>query len=158
MWRIVVGIIIFVGLTALVAIKLINNAVTEHYSPGFVSASISEARSRGVFISQPNLKSTVIRWEKSEYPIREAWIEQATQIKYDWIFFKQIIPTGYRLILIIDRVGNPPGRDLLYFKDEIVCNGSIRITATQPSTPILMYAEFSSTVPDSIECLVKKPN
>ena len=156
MWKTVFGIIIFVGLGALVVIKHINNVVTEYYSPGFVSESISSSRSRRVFISQPKLKSNVIHWGKSEYPIREAWIEQATRIKYDWIFFEHVIPTNYRLILKIERVGNPPEKDFLYFSDEIVCNNSISVTTAQPSTPILMFSEFSSPLPDSIECVVKK--
>lgn len=156
MWKTVFGIIIFVGLGALVVTKHINNVVTEYYSPGFLSESISEARSNGVFISQPSLKRSAIHWGKSEYPIREAWIEQATRIKYDWIFFRRVIPTNYRLILKIERVGNPPGENFSDFSDEIFCNNSIRVTTTQPSTPILMYSEFSSSLPDSIECVVKK--
>jgi len=70
--KIAAGIILLLGVGALVVMQLINNAVVEYYSQGFVTASIAEARSRGVFISRPTLKSNVIRWGKSEYPIREA--------------------------------------------------------------------------------------
>jgi hypothetical protein len=108
MWNKLFGIVIFIGLGALLVVRYINNVVVEYYSPGFISKSISEARSREVFISQPSLKRNIIYWEKSEYPIRSAWIEQATQIKYDWIFFRRVMPTNYRLLLQIDRTGNPP--------------------------------------------------
>jgi hypothetical protein len=156
MWKTIFAIGIFVGLGALVFIKHITNAINEYYSPGFVSESISEARSHGVFISQPNLKRNVIHWRKSEYLIREAWFEQATRIKYNWIFFKRVIPTNYRLVLKIERTGNPPGEDFLHFSDEILCNNFISITTTRFSTPILMYSEFSSPLPDSIECVVRE--
>jgi hypothetical protein len=158
MWKIVAGVVALAGLGGLLALKYIDNAITEHYSPGFVSESIADSRASGVFVSQPQLKSKVIRWQNSDYRIREVWIEQATQIKYDWFFFKRVIPRGYRLIFTIDRTGNPPGQDFLYFRDELVCNGSIELSTTQPSTPILMYGQFSSTVPTSIKCLVKQKN
>ena len=145
--------------------QLINNAVVEYYSPGFVTESIAEARTRGVFISRPALKSNIIRWGKSEYPIREVWIEQATRIKYDWGFFRRVIPTNYRLILIIGKTGKPPSEDFLYFGDggeSIVCNNSIWVTSQSPGGPtpddVLMELEFSSPIPDSIQCVVKKPN
>ncbi len=145
--------------------QLIDNAVTEYYSPGFVTESIAEARRKGVFVSRPVLKSTMIRWERSEYPIHDAWIEQATRIKSDWIFFRRVIPTGYRLMLVIGTTGKPPGKEFLYPGGEaeaVICNNSIWVTTIQPATPTifeqLMYAKFSSPVPDSIQCVVKKLN
>lgn len=164
-FKIAAGIILLLGVGALVAMQLINNGVVEYYSPGFVSESIAEARTREVFISRPALKSNVVRWRKSEYSIREAWIEQATRIKYDWIFFRRVIPTGYRLILTIGKTGKPPGEDFMYLGgggESIVCNDSIWLTSTSPGRPapdeVLMELEFSSPVPDSIQCVVKKPN
>lgn len=166
MWKIILGTILVVGLGAIVVMQLIHNVVAEYYSPGFVTESIAEARTSGVLISQPSLKSKVIRWGKSDYPIRKAWIEQATRIKYDWIFLRRIIPTGNRLVLVIGRVGNPPGKDFLYFggggEGELFCNNSIWVTTERPSRPtpndVLMYSEFSSPVPTSIQCVVNKPN
>ena len=131
-FKIAAGIILLLGVGALVVMQLINNAVVEYYSPGFVTESIAEARTRGVFISRPALKSNIIRWGKSEYSIREVWIEQATRIKYDWGFFRRVIPTNYRLILIIGKTGKPPSEDFLYFGDggeSIVCNNSIWVTS-----------------------------
>jgi hypothetical protein len=150
MWKTVFGIVIFVGLGGLVVVKHISNVVTEYYSPGFVSESISKARSRGVFIAQPNLKRNVIHWGKSEYPIREAWIEQATQIKHDWIFFRRVIPTNYRLILKIERTGNSPGEDFLYFSDQIFCNNFINLTTTQISGINLSRDSEETGVPRKI--------
>ncbi len=160
--KVAAGIItIFVGI--LVVMQLVNNIVVEYYSPGFMTESITEARIREVLISQPTLKSNVIRWGKSDYPIREAWIEQATRIKYDWIFFRRVIPTGYRLILRIGETGKPPGKnfsDYLYERKALICNNSIFVTTSTSgriSNEVFMYSEFSSPVPSSIQCVVKKP-
>ena len=165
MWKIIGTTLLFIGLGVLVATQYIHKVVVEYYSPGFVTESIAEARTRGVFISQPSLKNKVIGWGKSEYPIREAWIEQATRIQYDWLFFRRVIPTGNRLVLVIGRIGKPPKEDFVYFrggKEAIVCNNSIWVSTTQPATPTpnenLMYSEFSSAVPTSIQCVVKKLN
>ncbi len=144
--------------------QLIGNAITEYYSPGFLTKSIAEARRKGVFVSQPVLKSTMLRWKRSEYPIHDAWIEQATRIKYDWIFFPRVIPTGYRLILVIGNTGKPPGKEFYYLVSEgeaVVCNNSIWLTDGQGGPIIfeeLLYSKFSSPVPDSIQCVVKKLN
>ncbi|MGG6263840.1 hypothetical protein ACQ4M3_11235 [Leptolyngbya sp. AN03gr2] len=158
MWKIIAGVLLSLGVGAAIVLKLINNAVAEFYSPGFISNSVSDARSRGVLIAQPRLESNVIRWKGSEYAIRSAWIEQATRIKYDWIFFERVIPTGYRLVLAIDRTGNPPGESFLYFMDGLVCNDSIQINATRPEDPLLMYGEFSAEIPESINCMIRNPN
>lgn len=158
-FKIAAGIILLLGVGALVVMQLINNVVVEYYSPGFVTESVAEARTRGVFISQPTLKSNVIRWGKSEYPVREAWIEQATLIKYDWIFFRRVIPTDYRLILIIKETGKPPGKnfsDHTHKGEILICNNSIFVTTDMSGrvpNEVFMYSEFSSPVPDSIQCV-----
>lgn len=164
MWKIVVGTLLLVGLGSLVATKLIDNAVDEYYSPGYITESIAEARTRGVLLSQLALKSNVIRWGKSEYPIREAWIEQATRIQYDWLFFRRVIPTDNRLILRIGEIGKPPGKnfsDYIYEGKFLICNDSIFVTSNSSGRvpkEAFMYSEFSSPVPASIQCVVKKPN
>lgn len=143
--------------------QYIHKVVVEYYSSGFVTKSIDEARTRGVFISQPALKSNVIRWGKSDYPIREAWIEQATRIQYDWLFFRRVIPTDNRLLLKIGEVGKPPGKsfsDYIYEGKVLICNDSIFVTTNSSGRipkEVFMYSEFSSPVPGSIQCVVKKP-
>ena len=150
-FKIAAGIITVFVLGSLVVMQLVNNIVIEYYSPGFVTESIAEARTHEVLVSQPTLKSNVIRWGKSDYPIREAWIEQATCIKYDWIFFRRVIPTGYRLILIIGETGKPPGKnfsDYLYEGKTLICNNSIFVTTNisgRIPNEVFMYSEFSSS-------------
>lgn len=163
MWKVVAGTLLAVGLGAIVVMQYIRKVVVEYYSPGFVAESIDEARTRGVFISQPFLKSKVIRWGKSEYPIREAWIEQATRIQYDWLFFRRVIPTENRLILKIGEIGKPPSKnfpDYIYEGKVLICNDSIFVTTNSSGRvpkEVFMYSEFPSPVPKSIQCVVKKP-
>jgi hypothetical protein len=73
--------LLFFGAEILTIMQLVNNVLVEYYLSGFMSDLVADARSRGVFISQPTLKSKTIRWRKSEYSIREAWVEQATRVK-----------------------------------------------------------------------------
>jgi hypothetical protein len=154
-WKLVWGGIIFLALGGII-LQHISNQYDEYYVPGFVSTSIAVSRSQKIFISQPILKSNVIRWGKAEYHIHEAWIEQTIKIKHDWMFFRRIIPNGYRLVLAIKNTAEPSDGDLLFFNDEVVCNNTITMHITRPSRPIMLkYGSFSSPIPDSINCVVK---
>lgn len=143
---------------AIVINQLINNAVVELYSPDWVSHSSLEAHNKGVLVSRPVLKNNIILWEKSKYSIREVWIEKATRIKYELLFFQHVIPTGYRLLLKIDPKGKPPGKDFssLWVGGEyyLMCNDSIGISRRTGDD--IWYVEISPPVPNSILCSVKK--
>ncbi|WP_310482631.1 hypothetical protein [Chamaesiphon sp. VAR_48_metabat_403] len=156
MWKKVLGGIVFVFLGLIVALKHISNVVNEYYSPGYVSQSIAMSRNNKVFISQPTLIRKTIHWEKSEYPIREAWIEQTIQFKYDWIFFGRIVPTGHQLIVAIEQTGKPAGRDFAIFGHGIVCNNSIYIADTQFGSPMLLSKHLSGKLPASLDCVAEK--
>src|SRR4051812_34343408 len=80
---------------------LMDSAIVEYYSGSWTSYSINEAKKKGVFISQPELENNMIELNGFKYPIREIWVEQSTRIEYKWFFFRQRIPTGYRIILTL---------------------------------------------------------
>jgi len=87
---------------ALIVMKIAENIVNEYYSPFYLSRSIKQSIESKRFISKINLDKKSIRWRETEYPVLEAWIEKATSLKYDWIFFGRETITGYRLSLKID--------------------------------------------------------
>ena len=66
-------------------VQCIRVDVETFYSPGFTSVSAADARARGVFVSQPALKTPVVRWQGGEVRIREAWIERQTRSEFDWL-------------------------------------------------------------------------
>lgn len=154
-------IIVSLVLVALIVNQIIHNIVVELYSPDWVSSSISEARNRGVFISQPSLKKNTISWKDSEYFIDEVWIEKAFCIKYELIFIQRFIPMGYRLMLRINPKENPSGKDfpfvLIGGENRLKCNNFIEIDR---QTGDVLYAEVTSPLPSSIQCSIetKMPN
>jgi hypothetical protein len=157
MWGKVIGVILFICLGVVIFFKHIFNSVDEYYSPGYISQSIAVSHRKKVFISKPTLIRKVIHWEKSDYAIREAWIEQTTKSKYDWIFFHRIVLTGHRLILAIETTGKPPGKDFIYVGYTLVCNNSINMTSVQFGSPMLLSTtDILSPFPDSIDCILQK--
>lgn len=156
MWKTLGRIALVLGLGTLLVTKLIHNVIVEYYSPSFMSRSTDEARDRGVLLAQPPIKRPSIRWHNAEYLIREAWVEQTSQIKYDLIFFRRVIPTGYRLLLKIEpakKLSSGEFGQFLPHDEAVICNGSIWLTG---SSGAFHYSEFSSPIPTSIDCVVKK--
>jgi hypothetical protein len=132
-------------------------AVDEFYSSGYLSESIAEARSKGVFVSQPSLKSNLIHGEGYEYRIQDVWIERATRAKYRWFFFRHTVPIGYRLMLQIGTTDKPgPKKPDLWRSPDftVVCNNSIEVGTFTGSR--LLYTNISPPLPSSLQCIVKK--
>ena len=141
---------------------LIDSAIVEEYSPSWTSYSIEEAKKNGVFISQPVLENNTIELNGFKYPIREAWIERSTRIEYKWIFIRQRIPTGYRIILTLTVPFDSPEDKNLATQAAVMfpkCNDAIWLTAIVPAVQKdmwLYYCQVGEPFPQSVRLAFKE--
>ncbi len=159
--KILIACVIVISLGVAFVLWTINTSIDEFYSPSYKSHSPDKAREMGILISQPQLENSEIKVGDFKYTIREVWIEQATRIKYQWLFFRKSIPTGYRLMLNIDVPSNSRAERNMIEQTYTwpVCNSAIKLTATIPSiTPNtwLYYGQIQRPFPSSVRCTFEK--
>jgi len=134
---------------------LIGASIDETYSESQTSYSVEEAKKDNVFVSQLALENNVIELDGFKYPIREVWVEQSTRVEYKWIFIRQRIPTGYRLMLTLTiPYDSPEERNLINqaMRSFPICNDSIWLTTTVPAARKDMwkfYGQVSEPFPQS---------
>ena len=75
-----------------------GNSISEYYSVCWVSKSISESKTKGVFVRELNISPKMIEkyWRKIRF--NECWIEKQTRLQHSFLFFDKYQATGkYRL-------------------------------------------------------------
>lgn len=115
---------------------IIGAALEQTYSPFQTSLSIEEARQEQKFVSQPTLEQQTVNLNGFKFPIQEVWIEQATRVKYEWIFFRKRITTGYRLMATLTVPNDSPEeKNLIHqsVREPLIANGQIELTGIMPS-------------------------
>ncbi len=83
-------IIINVALIVSLAWKIVDNFLTEKYSPNYCSSSIEESKKSNKFVKEVIPISREVRVDNFVIKIKECWLEERTQIFHDFIFFKRI--------------------------------------------------------------------
>lgn len=70
----------------------------EYYSKRRVSYSAAEAKDRGVLVRALSVESPLLHWKGREVRVREAWIEEASRVRYRFYVSRQLEKLGrYRL-------------------------------------------------------------
>jgi hypothetical protein len=158
---ILAGCILLLVLAGAFVYFLIGASIDETYSPSWTSYSIDEAKKDHIFISQPDLENTVIELDGFKYPIREVWIEQSTRVEYKWIFIRQRISTGFRLMLTLTvPYDSPEDHNLINQAGRTfpICNDSIWLTTIVPAARKDMwkfYGQVSEPFPQSVQLTLK---
>ena len=82
--------IVFISLVACVMIyKSYKNSEYEYYSKFNVSESISQSKSRGVFIKKIAIKPDTFTYKNNKISINESWVEYRSFVKYFLLFFRK---------------------------------------------------------------------
>jgi hypothetical protein len=104
-------IIIFLGIVA------INNKIYEEDSVSRVSHSISEAKERNVYIKEIRIVPNQLLIGTRNLVLKECWIEEKTQVKFRFLFFKSVNKLGsYNLCLSLKNTTQNVSN--LYFRKE----------------------------------------
>jgi hypothetical protein len=67
------------------------------------SWTVAESRERGVFITQFKLQPSEFVWEGEKVTIKEAWLEDAVEVDYDWFCRPYQKKIGWFMCFTLDR-------------------------------------------------------
>ena len=141
---------------------IIGAALDQTYSPFQTSISIEEARQTQKFISQPTFEQQTVNLNGFKYPIQEVWIEEATRVKYEWIFFRKRITTGYRLMATITVPNDSPEEKNLCRRpvsEPLIANDQIKLDGSMPAArkeTWLFFGDLEKPFPNKVTLAFKK--
>lgn len=78
--------------------------IHDSYLPNQSSASVAQARERGILLRQYRLVPRTVRYENYEVAFGECWQEEQTQRTHVFIFFPRTVRQGRPLLLLTYRV------------------------------------------------------
>lgn len=85
----VIVVIICIVLIAFLIWKVIDNYLSEKYSPGYCSRSIEDSKIDNKFIKAAKPAPSELHLDSYTIKIKECWIEERTQVLYKYLFFKR---------------------------------------------------------------------
>lgn len=160
---IIVGcLVLLLVLTGAFVNFLIGAAIDQTYAPFQTAYSIEDAKQSQIFVSQPQLEQQTINLRGFKYSIQEVWIEEATSVKYEWIFFRKRIHTGYRLMATLTvPYDSPENKNLIGQSgwEPLVANEQIELSANVPAArkdTWLFYGHLNEPFPKQVTLAFKK--
>jgi hypothetical protein len=159
---IVGGSIVLLVLAGVFLNFIIGAALEQTYSPFQTSVSIAEARQSQKFVSQPTIEQQMVNLDGFKYPIQEVWIEEATRVKYEWIFFRKRITTGYRLMITLTVPNDSPDEKRLIrqrVSEPLIANDQIELRGVMASArkeTWFFYDDLEKPFPNKVTLAFKK--
>jgi fermentation-respiration switch protein FrsA (DUF1100 family) len=132
-------------------------AVEMDHSRSWTSDSIADARRRDVLVRLPELEDSIFLYAGRPLRVREAWIEEVTQVRYRAYLpgTRRVVNLGtHRLLLhVVDPDGTPLLSQDLHYLAAALCVSSApdRVTRLGSTTGAgLFFASIGTTLPHRI--------
>lgn len=141
--------------------RTISGRIEEYYSPRWYSASTENAQYRGVYVSSPTVRPSVLHMGDSVVlAITDAWVERPTRVKYRWLLVRQESQdTTFRLVIHLAQVARDSTM-WTYATDRAPVAGDILVEGEQPArtgnaTVQTIYQLSPTAFPDTVRLSIR---